>query len=265
MANSWAVMSYRFAVLGDPVEHSRSPELHTAMLDLAGLEGEFLKVRADRHVLRRMLDELRRGDWDGLNVTMPLKKAASSLADGLSPRAQRAGSVNTLFAGESGVFGDTTDATTFHQLLTAERFEGIGSVLVLGAGGSASAALAAMPEGRNVYVSTRRPGQAENLTRLFEGNVAPWGAAVAGALVINATPIGMTGEALPEVILDVAGGLIDLPYGSEKTSAVARAQKAGLPHADGHEFLLRQAIASFSLWTGIDIGLDALVAALRKL
>lgn len=65
---------YRFAVLGDPVDHSRSPTLHEAMLELAGLEGSYEKVRADRNVLSDTVAGLRTGDWHGLNVTMPRRE-----------------------------------------------------------------------------------------------------------------------------------------------------------------------------------------------
>lgn len=255
---------YRLAVLGDPVAHSRSPEIHRAMLQLAGLEGEYLKIRADVPMLERTVEELRNGSWHGLNVTMPLKARAASLADDLSPRAERARSVNTLARRDQRVYGESTDSSAFHELFASEQFGGLTSLLVLGAGGSAAAALTAVPGELPVYVAARRMGKAEELVSLLGGSVAPWGAGVAGALVVNTTPIGMSGELLPERVLEVAGGLIDLPYGADPTPAVGHAEALGIPWADGHEFLLRQAIASFRLWTGVDLTLAALSEHLRK-
>jgi len=83
-------------------------------------------------------------------------------------------------------------------------------------------------------------------------------------LVVNTTPIGMSGEALPEPIVETAAGLIDLPYAASATSAITAAMGRGIPHTDGNEFLMRQAIASFAVWTDVEIELDDLVRALRN-
>lgn len=255
---------YRLAVLGDPVEHSRSPELHSAMLGITGLEGEYLKVRAGERDLEEAIAGLREGHWDGLNTTMPLKTAAARLADRLSPIAERSRSVNTLIRTDSGIEGTSTDITTFRFLIDSGRFGDRPPVLILGGGGTAAAALVGLEAVPNVYVSARRSGVADDLTARLGGDVLTWGTAVAGALVINTTPLGMSGELLPAGVLDVASGLIDLPYGSSQTPAIGEAQRMGLPHADGHEFLVRQAMSSFELWTGANVDYQALVEAVRN-
>lgn len=256
--------SYRFAVLGNPVEHSRSPELHTAMLEIAGLEGDYLAIEADTQVLAEAVAGLREGQWHGLNITMPLKRDAARMADSLSPRAAASESVNTLSLRGRVVHGDTTDSTAFGELLDTSRFRGTTTALVLGAGGAAAAALIAMPPRMTVYLAARKADQAAALVGQVGAEAVSWGAAVAGAIVVNTTPLGMGGESLPPGVLEVASGLVDLPYGPTKTPAVAFAEQKGIPYADGHEFLLRQAIASFASWTGERIDLDELQQALRK-
>ena len=255
---------YRFAVLGDPVEHSRSPQLHEAMLRIADLAGEYRRVRADEKVLSTAVEELRTGHWDGLNITMPLKAAAARLADSLSPTAERSGSVNTLVRTKRGVRGDTTDSWVFRYLVDSLPFADRTSVLVLGAGGSAAAALAALEDEPNVYVAARRSSTAADLTSRLGGDVVSWGTAVAGALVVNTTPLGMSGEHLPDGVLDVASGLIDLPYGPKPTPAIRTADRLSLPNSDGHEFLLRQAMGSFRLWTGVQLRYETVSSALRN-
>jgi shikimate dehydrogenase len=257
-------MAYRFAVLGDPVEHSRSPRLHGAMLEIAGLEGTYEKVRADEKVLATAVEALRGGEWDGLNITMPLKAEAARLADALSSTAARSGSVNTLLRADGVISVESTDSSAFNQIFALPPFAERSSVLVLGTGGSAAAALAALTEEPNVYVSGRNDEAVDTLTRRLGGEPAGWGSAVAGALVINATSLGMGGETLPEAVLEVASGLVDLPYGDQETPAAARARALGLALADGHEFLLRQALASFALWTGVSLGLETVSARLRN-
>ena len=234
------------------------------MLEIAGLDGEYLAIEADARVLAESVAGLREGRWHGLNITMPLKRDAARMADSLAPRAARSGSVNTLSLRGGVVYGDTTDSAAFSELLGTSRFQGITTALVLGAGGAAAAALTAMPPRMNVYLAARRADQAVALAERMGGEAVSWGSAVAGALVLNTTPLGMRGESLPEGVLEVGSGLIDLPYGPAKTPAVVFAEQEGIPHADGHEFLLRQAIASFASWTGERIDLSALRQALRK-
>lgn len=255
---------YRLAVLGDPIEQSRSPQLHGAMLEIAGLEGEYLRIRADESVLAETVAGLRVGDWDGLNVTMPLKGAAAALADTLSGLAARSGSVNTLLRVGGDVAGESTDSVAMQEIVGDGRFADRTSVLVIGTGGSAAAILAALGDEPNLYVTGRRPDAVEALTARLGGLPVAWGSAVAGALVVNATSLGMRGESLPQGLLDVASGLADLPYGDTKTPAIARAETLGIPTADGHEFLLRQAMASFGLWTGVSIDIEALSERLRN-
>lgn len=255
----------RLALLGDPVAHSRSPAIHRAALAEAGLEGDYSAIRADQVVLTRVVDELRSGLIHGVNVTMPLKGAAAAIADELTPLARGSGSVNTLRARRDIVEAHSTDALAFREIFEEEsRLEPGADVLVLGSGGSARAVLSAV-EGRRVYIAARSAEKAEILSARFSAAGAlPWGTAVSGATLINATPIGMGGEELPKGLLEAASGLVDLPYGAKPTPAVASARAAGLPHVDGIEFLARQAGLSFRWWTGVSVDLAVLVRAARN-
>lgn len=234
------------------------------MLRLAGLAGTYEKIRADRDVLSETVAGLRGGTWHGINITMPLKAAAADIADRLSPQSQLSHSVNTLRLEQSAVVGDSTDSTAFRLLLEDDRFVGLSSILLLGAGASAAAAMAAIHGKKQVYVSARRQESAERLAEVFGGDIVAWGAAVAGSLVVNTTPLGMSGEDLPGDVLTAAAGLVDLPYGPDPTPAMAAALQLGLPAADGHEFLIRQAIESFRLWTGVGTDYPELLRALRN-
>lgn len=234
------------------------------MLGLAGLDGEYLAIEADSRRLAEAVAGLREGRWHGLNITMPLKRDAARMADSLSERAARSGSVNTLSLRGGTVHGDTTDSVAFGEILDTSRFREGTTALILGAGGAAAAALTAVPPRMTVYLAARRADRAAALAARMGGEAVSWGTAVAGALVINTTPLGMRGESLPEGVLEAGSGLVDLPYGPAETPAVVSAQHMGIPYADGHEFLLRQAIASFASWTGQQIELKELQQALRK-
>lgn len=231
------------------------------------MEGEYETIRAGVTDLEGAVEELRRGGFAGLNVTMPLKGAAAALADRLTDLAERAASVNTLRARAGKVEAHSTDAVAFQELFTEpDRFAGDAPVLVLGSGGSARAALAALTTlGRDrVYVSARTEAKARRLAEIYGARALAWGSESGGALLVNATPIGMEGEDLPPGVLESAIGLIDLPYASGRTPAFEEAVGAGIPCADGIEFLARQAAASFLWWTGEPVDFDVLVSAARN-
>ena len=88
---------------------------------------------------------------------------------------------------------------------------------------------------------------------------------MAGAIVINATPLGMGTEQLPASVLEVASALIDLPYGGSPTPAVMRARDLGIQVVDGVEFLVTQAVASFQWWTGVEVPQAVLMESARKI
>lgn len=247
----------RLALVGKPVSGSKSPGIHKTLLDMAGIDGDYEARDVDEDGVRLAIDELRSGRLAGINVTMPYKMLAASLCDvveGLTGPVSngQSQSVNTLRLQDEKIIGSSTDKTAASELLDSERFGRFSSVLVLGSGGSARAVLEAA-QGRHIYVAGRNKSSLGEIGSRFGVETLKWGTAVAGALVINATPVGMNGEALPADVLSAAGGLIDLPYTDRETPAVAVARAQRIEFADGHEFLLRQALHSFQLWTGVDL------------
>lgn len=255
----------RFAVLGDPIDHSRSPAIHTAALRRLGLEGTYVAVRAGSGELRAAVGQLRDGSLHGFNVTMPLKEQAAELADILTAEAERSGSVNTMRARDDAVEGHSSDVVAATRAIADPRFDSRAPILVLGAGGAA-AALVVGAEGRDLYLAARHGDRARALLERvgIDAGVIPFGTGVAGAVVINATPIGMAGERLPESITRVASGIIDLAYGHAETPAITMAREARVPAMDGVEFLVLQAAASFEWWTGRPAPFDVMVAAARN-
>lgn len=255
----------RLVLLGDPVEHSRSPAIHTAALRHLGLVGTYQARRADVAGLEEALAELRSGALHGANVTMPLKRAAAERADELTAEAAAAGSVNTLRFRRGRVEGHSTDLVAIGAALAEERFPNEAPLLVLGSGGAASASVVAAGD-RLVHLSARDQERARRVIGLGAnpGSVLPWGAPVHGALVINATPIGMKGESLPHHVLREAAGLIDLAYGAGETGSIAWARGHRVPHLDGVEFLVRQAAVSFEWWTGRPAPFEVMHGAARN-
>jgi len=230
-----------------------------------GIEGSYEARRAGPAELAAAVTELRDGGLDGINITMPLKGEAAAVAETLTAEASVSMSVNTLRHRAGAVEGHSTDVIASRTAFSDERFDGAAPVLILGSGGAAAAALAGA-SGRTVYVAARdRARAAALLSRVgAEAGLVRFGAGVAGALVVNATPIGMDGEGLPRGVTGPASGIIDLAYGFEETRTVSEARRSGLPVMDGVEFLVLQAAASFEWWTGLSAPVEVMLQAARK-
>ena len=253
-------MEFRFALAGDPVAHSLSPAMHRAALEEAGLAGVYELVRCDPAEFRALVDKLKAGEFSGLNVTMPHKRLAYTLCDHMTDEAGLANSVNTMKVLGSLIWGHSSDVVAFRKAIVD-----VGdpkSIILIGTGGSARAALAAFHG--PVYVWGRSAEKTESLKIQFPGRVFPFEDSPVGSVLVNCTPLGMKGELLPAMLLEKAGGLIDLPYGYGETPAVSWATGNGLPVVDGYEFLAVQAAESFHWWTGVEVGPSTMAAAARN-
>ena len=242
--------------------HSLSPAIFAGAFAEAGIEGTYEARSVSEEGVRTAFRELSDGELDGINVTMPHKFLASKLCDRLDPKAMRAGSVNTIVVAEGELVGYSTDIDGIQECWRA--FPANRPVLILGGGGAAAAALVALSE-FEPYVSVRRFGQGAELGARVGTEVGEirWGVPVVGAIVVNCTPLGMKGETLPNPVLELAGGLFDLAYNSQPTSAVSFMAARGLPVVDGLELLVSQAGHGFRLFTGAEPPLAAMRAAVK--
>lgn len=258
-------MVYNLALAGQPVEHSRSPAMQDAALREAGLSGSYTLEDCTESGLKHVVSRLRSGELQGLNITMPHKAFAATLADELTPVAARSLSVNTMKMADGLLWGHSTDAIAFQQALNSTRYRGDEPLLILGSGGAAAALLAVAD--RSMYLAARDEAKARVLCDRFPAQdcrLVGFGTAVVDAVVVNATPLGMRGEPLPDGILEVACGLIDLPYGTGATPAIDEARERGLPVVDGFEFLAMQAAESFHWWTGKTVSVGRMTQAARN-
>lgn len=256
---------WRLAVLGSPVAHSLSPVIHAAALEFAGLDGVYDRRRVDGEGMMRAAADLRAGRLTGANVTMPHKALAARLADRRSGAVIRSGGANTLWMEEGRLRAHSTDPDGVRFAWRHARLPAEAPVLLLGAGAAAAAALLAL-EGREIRVAARRPEAARDLVSMVgaEAAVIPWGRPLEGAVLVNATPLGMRGEELPAAVLAEAGGLLELAYGHGRTPADVALRARNLPVASGELMLVGQGAASFAIWTGIQVPPSVMLAALAE-
>ena len=254
----------RLVLLGDPVGHSRSPAIHNAALSALGIEGRYSARRVDEQGLYLACSEIRAGTLYGANVTMPHKQVAAAAADRLSTPAQRCRAVNTLVREAGELVGENTDVGGLRLAWDRAGMPPAAPVRVLGGGGAAAAVLLAL-EGADLTVATLPAGDGTALAEMLGLDVpeVAWGQVLEGAVVVNATPLGMAGESLPPGIVESAVGLVDFPYGPETTDAVKTAREQGIPVIDGIDLLVAQAALSFSVWTGLEAPLGIMESAAR--
>ena len=259
-------------VIGDPVRHSLSPAIHNAAFAACGLDWVFLACEvAEGRVPQALAGAVALG-IDGLSVTMPHKAAVADAVDELSPTARRLGAVNCVVRAGDRLVGHSTDGDGFVDALAAEAgWEPAGArCLVLGAGGAARAVVLALADGgaAEVAVANRTPQRAVAAAALAgdRGRVAAASEASGFDLVVNATPLGMTGhggDALPvdPALLGSEQLLVDLVYEPAETALLAAARSRGVRACNGVRMLVHQAARAFELWTGTDAPVEAMTAA----
>lgn len=256
------------AVVGDPVSHSRSPAMHTAAFRETGIPGTYRALRIPEGAYSTVVAMLRSGELDGVNATMPHKDTAYATSDRRSGDAERTRAVNTVVLQDSDLVGYNTDVAGVRHAVSILGID-VDRVVVLGTGGAARAALVAIDG--PVAVMGRSPDRARTALESTGtiGEVLPWGAPVDGAIVVNATPIGMLGGGatamvLPEPVLDSASAVVDMVYGGDTTATIRWAEDAGIPHADGITMLVGQAAAAFEVFTGVPGPRDIMERAARS-
>lgn len=259
------------ALLGHPVDHSLSPQLHNAAFRTQGLDMVYLAFDVEPTALPAAVAGLKALGMVGANVTVPHKEAILPLLDHVDPTARRVGAVNTVVNQDGLLAGYNTDVAGFQEtlrLLLPDDGAAGHTCLVVGAGGAARAVLAALveEEAAAILVCNRTLERAAYLCEI----ASAWGKTPCRPLpvermeeginradiVINATPVGLSATvknlALPVDMLSSEHVVVDLVYGHETTLLVQAARAKGARAVDGRTMLVLQAAHSYRLWTGYE-------------
>jgi shikimate dehydrogenase len=248
-------------VAGSPVAHSLSPLIHNAWLEAAGIDGVYVAFTPPADGFAAFARGLAGGAVRGLNVTVPFKQIALEIAAKASDRARGAGAANLLLFERGGeISADNTDGEGLLAALAAQAWRpGADPVVILGAGGAARGAAAALiaAGAGEIRLVNRSHGRAESLAAAL-GSAAraiePGAAAFAdAALVVNATTLGLGGGAGPDVAFEAmrpGAVALDMVYRPLRTEFLARAERSGLRSVDGLAMLIGQAAPSFEALFG---------------
>jgi 3-dehydroquinate dehydratase/shikimate dehydrogenase len=267
-----------FGIVGNPVAHSLSPQIHNAAFAAANLNAVYIpfQVNDANNFMHRMVQPRSREiEWNlrGLSVTAPHKLTVMNRLDWIEPAAKEICAVNTIVVRDDELHGYNTDMTGFISPLRAV----FGSLkearcAVIGAGGAARAALCALAhDGAKVELFARDPSRAAYIAHQFHAKCHSMNHATFHQfdIAINATPLGTRGEHEAEtpVVAEQLRGVrlaYDLVYNPTETRFIAEAREAGCETLGGIEMLLTQAIEQFKLWTGREPDLAAIRAAAMK-
>ncbi|WP_457673549.1 shikimate dehydrogenase [Thiolapillus sp.] len=271
-------MTDRYAVIGNPIEHSKSPFIHQRFAEQTGQDLGYEKILGDLEYFADDVREFFAAGGRGMNVTVPFKEQAWRLADELGPEARTAGAVNTLTFMEDGrIRGDNTDGIGLVRDLQQNLGLDLSAkrVLLLGAGGaSRGVARPLLEQGvETLVIANRTAARAVELAGDLQvfGRVEGCGLdELAGRsfdLVINGTAAGLAGR-VPDIPAGCFAGdawAYDMMYAVEPTAFVQWAQQHGAAHAvDGLGMLVEQAAESFFLWRGVRPRTETVIKELRS-
>ena len=267
----------RYCVFGNPIAHSKSPEIHAAFAAQTGQALTYEKRLAPVDGFAAAVQAFIAEGGKGANVTVPFKLDAVKVAQALTIRARAAGAVNTLHFTEDGIVGDNTDgAGLVADIVHNAGVQIIGKrVLLLGAGGAARGVVLPILEHRpaQLVIANRTVATAESLVEQFaalggEGVVSACGYAdIDGAfdLVINATSASLSAELPPVPASVFAPGSLayDMMYAASPTVFLQFAGQHGARLRDGLGMLVEQAAEAFSLWRGVQPATAGVLQSLR--
>lgn len=270
--------SLKYAVVGNPVKHSKSPLIHSLFAQQSGKDLVYEAIEVEEDNFEGFVKDFFANQGAGLNITVPYKEKAFTLADSCSPRAQLAKAVNTLFVDDQNkLCGENTDGwglVTDIKVNHAFPIKGK-RILILGAGGAVRGALAALvfEQAANISIANRTLSRAEQLREEFKSHASVEALSYEAIgqqqfdLIINGTSSSLSGE-LPPISPELLAPdccCYDMMYGDKDTTFVSWAKQNGAAlSVDGLGMLVEQAAEAFAIWNGVRPDTAGVIDQLRK-
>jgi shikimate dehydrogenase len=262
---------YRFAVIGNPIEHSLSPEIHQQFAQQLNISLSYEKMQGNETGFETQVLDFFKNEGRGLNVTLPFKQRAFALAEHFSARCLSAGAANTLMMSDNKLYADNTDGVGLIRDLSRVIDLQSKNILILGAGGAARGIIYPLLDKNltSLTLVNRTIEKAEILQKEFPQIKIAHSTDRCGSvdLIINATSASLEGNALivPEAIMVQQPFCYDLAYNQkEMTPFVRYASHLGCKATDGLGMLVEQAAEAFYLWHGVMPLTEPVLQSLRQ-
>jgi len=251
----------KFAVIGNPIDHSMSPKLHNWIFNKLKINAKYDKVKLKSNELNSFLNEIRLGLYDGINITIPYKETVIEYLDDINIRAELIGSVNFIMNSNGKLIGNNTDWFGFTRALKSNSIDLQGKeVIVIGSGGTSRSILFSLKQlgVKNILIFNRTLDNA----KLLEDTIARAYLLEEivnfinnESVIINTTPIGMlSNESLISIDqINKSQIIIDIIYSPIESSLIKMGKNIGAKTLNGLDMFIYQGLASLDLWFGKDI------------
>ena len=248
----------KYLVIGNPIEHSLSPKVHNYWIRKNNIDAVYDKRQLNESDIEEIINEVKKERIDGINVTVPFKKSVAPFLDQLTPLAERAQSVNTIFKKNNKIIGDNTDVVGFEQGLKHINYNVKNKkVFILGAGGVTPSIILALKRlgALKITLSNRTKEKAEDLKKIFSSlQIVNWGQKTDFDMIINATSLGLKKEDKIELDLSKIGSdklFYDVIYNPSKTNFLLKGEELGNRIENGKMMFIYQAQLAFKIWHNI--------------
>tara|TARA_B100001057_G_scaffold291333_1_gene291327 strand:+ start:605 stop:1399 length:795 start_codon:yes stop_codon:yes gene_type:complete len=249
----------KYLVIGNPIDHSLSPELHNFWLEQNNISGIYGKEKLSVENLKNFFLRIRNKEISGANVTVPYKKDVIPYLDDLSIEARSTQSVNTIYLKDNKIIGHNTDIDGFKLAIKDTNYNVANKkALIFGAGGVVSSIIFALHKMKvsEIFLCNRTRSKAESLKNLFENlKIIDWGEISDSHIIINATSVGLKQEDKLDLDLSKfvnADFFYDVIYNPNETNFLKTAKSLGKKSENGRKMFIYQAAMSFKVWHSIE-------------
>jgi len=244
-----------YLVIGNPIEHSLSPNLHNFWIKKNNIDAHYDKKLIEEADIKKIIFEVKKEIIDGINVTVPFKKSIIPFIDELSQEANKTQSVNTIYKKNNKIIGHNTDVAGFELGLKSINFNMKDKkVFILGAGGVVSSIILALKKmgALKIFLSNRTKKRAENLKEIYSDlQIIEWGKICDFDVIINATSVGLKkNEEIKIDYADIGPNKLfyDVVYNPSQTKFLLEAKKFGNQIENGKMMFIYQALKAFVIW-----------------
>ena len=247
----------KYLVIGNPIEHSLSPELHNYWIKTNMIKAIYEKMKITNDQIKDLILEIKGGKINGLNITVPFKQEVIPHLDHLSEEAHKTQSVNTVLLKDDKAIGHNTDIEGFEYSIKSNKIDLKNkNIFIMGAGGVVPSIIYALTKMQvsNITISNRTKSKAENLKKLFEKlKVIDWGEIPEFDMIINATSIGLNNQEKINLDLPKVENkfFYDVIYNPKETNFLKAGKKLGNITENGKLMFIFQAVSAFNIWHGV--------------
>ncbi len=253
----------KYLVIGNPINHSLSPELHNHWIKQHGIDAIYDKQKLDGNELENLILDVKRGYINGVNVTVPFKNKVLPYLDELSNEAKKTQAVNTIYMKDKKILGHNTDIEGFESAIKKINFDfNNKTIFILGSGGVVPSIIyASIKMGASeILISNRTKEKAEKIKKIFDNiKLINWGETPNFDVIINATSLGLNiGDKLNLDFTKVGKNKLfyDVIYNPVETHFLKTGKKLGNKCENGKLMFVYQALSAFDIWHGIRPKID---------